>query len=191
MNRPRLFRFVLLALFALIPAVRAEAQIGVDDVIVSEFFDDILRIDNGSVADIFDIARNDNITHLAIANSTTAYVVNFTEIWKIETGGSDAIDFVTVDGNSPSEITMDLTGDLLVSSASHGVRIVNVNTGVISQVYDDTFFNPSDIAVSAEGFIYTTEFFDGLGRIFPGGVWEKLGDWDTNFFQRIDIGPDG
>lgn len=187
-------RLLFTLLFAVLPGFGtnlALAQIGVDDVIVSEFFDDILRINTGSVVDLFDIAENDNITSIAVADSGTAYVVNFTEIWKIDAEANDVSLFAEIDGTSPSEITMDLQGNLLVVNASDGVQRVDTKTGQISLVFDDTFFNADDIAVSAEGFIYATEFFDGLGRIAPGGIWTRLGDWDTNFFSHIDIGPDG
>ncbi len=188
---PRIF-LSLLALLAVsnFAARSTQAQIGVDDVIVSEFFDDILRVNNGSVTDLFDISQPDNISSIAIANSTTAYVVNFLEIWKIDTAANTVTLLTEVEGNSPSEITMDLNGDLLFVSASHGVNRIDIETGQISLVYDDIFFDADDIAVSAEGYIYVTEFFDGLGRIGPGG-WQKLGDWNTNFFSHIDVGPDG
>ena len=169
----------------------ARAQFGNDDIIISEFFDDILRVNQGSVTDLFDIDRNDNISNLTIADATTAYVSNFREIWRVDTGSNSVTTLVEIDGTSPSEITMGVDGNLLISSASHGVREVNVVTGDISLVYDDSFFNPSDITVADGGTIYVTEFFDGLGRIGPNGGWTKLGDWDTNFFQHIDIGPDG
>ena len=166
-------------------------QIGTDDVIIHEFFEDILRVHPGSTSLVFEVERNDNITHIAIANSTTAYVVNFREIWKVDTAAGTVTDFYEVEGVSPSEITIDLDGNVLACTASLGVVRIDKDTAELTTVFDDTFFNPSDICVSSEGNIYTTEFFDGLGVISPGGGWSKLGDWDTNFFQHIDIGPDG
>jgi hypothetical protein len=171
----------------------ATAQIGTDDVIISEFFDDILRVNQGSVTDIFDIpdSMSDNITHMAIANPTTLYVVNFSEVWKIDTAANSVDVFATVLGVTPSELKIDLDGNLVLSSASEGVIRIDATTGVQTTIYDDAFFDPSDIVISDTGNIYTTEFFDGLGRISPSGAWNKIGDWDTDFFQKIDIGPDG
>lgn len=166
-------------------------QLGSDEIIISEFFDDILRVNQGSVTDLFDIEIDDNISHLAVADSTTIFVANFTEVWRIDLSSGSVTTLVDLDGVAPSEITMGTDGNLLVSSASDGVRRVNVQTGAVSQVYDATFFNPSDITVSDTGAIYTTEFFDGLGVIGPQGGWRQLGDWETNFFSHVDLGSDG
>jgi hypothetical protein len=183
---------MLVAAFAVfvMEAGTAHAQIGVDDIIVTDFFDDILSVENGAVTDLFDIAQPDSITSIAIASPTVAYVVNFLEIWKIDLTANSVTLLTAVEGNSPAEISMDLDGNLLFVSASHGVNRIDTSTGQISLVYDDVFFDADDIAVSAEGIIYVTEFFDGLGKIGPGG-WQKLGDWNVNFFSHIDIGPDG
>lgn len=182
---------ICIALFMLVSTPAAKAQFGTNDIIISEFFDDILRVNTGSVTDLYDIVPTDNISSIAVANSTTAYVVNFSEIWEIDVVGNSVTTLATISGTSPSEITMDLNGDLLVVNSSNGVERVNTTTGVITPVYDDTFFGADDIVVSAEGFIYATEFFDGLGRIDTGGTWTKLGNWDTNFFSHLDMGPDG
>ncbi|MEM7456620.1 MAG: hypothetical protein AAF456_19905 [Planctomycetota bacterium] len=168
----------------------AQAQISVNSVVLAEFFDDILQVHPGTVTDVFDIAQSDNITNLAVADSTTIYVNNFTEIWEIDLLSGTVTTLATVNG-SPRDITMDLDGSLLICTPGDGILSMDPATGALTTVFEDSFFGPSDICVSAEGFIYTTEFFDGLGRIDILGNWTKLGDWDTNFFQHIDIGPDG
>jgi len=169
------------------------AQISFDDVVISEFFDDILGVNQGSVTDIFDIPDTmpDNISHMTIANPNTLYVQNFEEVWRIDTQANSVDVFATIPGVTPSELKIDLDGNLVLASASEGVIRVNTSTGVQSTIYDGTFFSPTDIAISDTGYIFATEFFDGLGRIGPSGGWTKIGDWATNFFQKIDVGPDG
>lgn len=181
---------ICLGLLALM-GQNAQAQFQNGDIIVGEFFDDFLRVNSGTVTDLYDIERSDNFTHLEIADSHTAYVVNFTEIWKIDIASGSETTLVDLGGVSSNEIIMGLDGHLLVSNAGTGISRVDVNTGGVSTVYDATFFNPSDICISSEGFIYVTEFFDGLGRVNTDGSWTKLGDWDVNFFSHLDLGPDG
>ncbi len=190
--KKNLFLSIVVFLASSILAIEnAAAQFVLEDVIVSEFYDDILRVNNGSVTDLFDIAQSDNISSIAIADSTTAYVVNFTEIWRVDLVSNSVTTLATISGTSPSEIAMDLNGDLLVVTSSNGVERVNTATGAVTLVYDDIFFSADDIAVSAEGHIYVTEFFGGLGRINDSGGWTKLGDWDTDFFSHVAMGPDG
>lgn len=187
----KLSQLVLFAAISVVAISSASAQINSNDIIISEFFDDILKVGNGTVTDIFDVAQSDNITSIAIADSSTAYVVNFGEVWKVDFNTNLVTTLAALSGTSSSEITMDLNGDLLAVNASHGIRRIDTGTGAISQVYDDTFFGADDIVVSSEGYIYTTEFFDGLGRVNPDGSWTRIGNWDTNFFSHLDLGPDG
>ncbi len=168
----------------------AHAQYGQDGIYISEFFDDILRVNVGSTQDLVDIDESDNISSMAIASSNTAYVVNFSEIWRV-TGSGSVTTLADLSGTVSSEIVMDLDGNLLAVNSSDGIRRINVNNGNVSTVYNDSLWSADDIVVSAEGTIYATEFFDGLGRVNTDGSWTKLGDWDANFFSHIDMGPDG
>jgi len=185
------FILLFVSLHVAINSNESRGQFNANDIVITDFFNDILRVNNGSVTPLFGIQQPDNISNLTIANSTTAYVSNFTEIWKVDTQANSVTTLVNLGGTSPSEITMDINGDILVVSSSAGVRRINPATGEISLVHDSTFFNAKDIVASADGYIYATEFFDGLGRIDSNGNWTKLGDWNANFFRNIDMGPDG
>lgn len=172
---------------------RALAQLTSGDIVVPEFFEELYRIQpsGGSATDILNSPIFESVLgdHLAVANADTAYLTSFDELYKFDFS-SGMISLVSQLTFVPREITMTNDGDLIALHADEVVR-VDASTGNETGIYTETFFGPSDAVVDAAGSIYLTEFFDGLGVLSPAGSFTKIGNFDTNQFNHLDLGPDG
>lgn len=173
----------------------ANAQIDLEDqtIIVSEFFDEIFRIDPGSntAVDILDSDPFESpFGQLVEAVSPTQIIISdFNDLFSFT--GSDSTTLVATVPGILREIVRDGTGNLVATSTS-GLYSVDLTSGDSQQIFDATFFSPSDAVVSGDGIIYVTEFFESLNAINPvTGTRRQIGNFGADGFDHLDIGPDG
>ena len=177
-------------LFCLVNPRTAEAQLSDQTILISEFFEEVFRLDPGSVP--VDILSNDDPFGqlIAVVDSNTAIISSFSELYRFDVS-SQQTTLLTDLSFVPREITRDTTGNL-IAVGSPGVVAVNVTSGGAVDIFDQSFFSPSDVVVAENGLIYVTEFFDALGVVNPvTQTFSKIGNFTTNELRSIDIGPDG
>ncbi|NOZ39813.1 MAG: hypothetical protein GXP24_06255 [Planctomycetes bacterium] len=171
----------------------ARAQLSAGAVVIPEFFEELYRVSpaGGTATDLLNSPVFDKVLghHLEIADASTAYIVSFNQLYKFDFP-SGAITFVDQLSFTPSEITLGTNGDLIAVGPNDVFRI-NPNTGAETSLYTETFFSPNDAVTDSSGNIYLTEFFDALGVLSPAGNFSKIGNYSTNKFQNLDLGPDG
>lgn len=168
------------------------AQLSSGAIVVPDFFEELYEIDpGGGATDILDSPFLQEVfgNHLAIADASTAYLVSFDELYRFDFP-SGQLSFVDQLSFAPLEITMDSSGDLIGVDAGELFRIDPQN-GAETSLHTETFFGPNDAVVDDAGNVYVTEFFDALGVLTPGGTFNKIGNFATNKFQHVDLGPDG
>ena len=191
-------RWVLIAsalalFFCCVDQRTAEAQLADDTILFSEFFEEIFRLDPGSApVDLLnsDIGEGPFGQLIEIIDSSTAIVSSFSELFRFDVSSQQAT-LLTELSFSPSDITLDTTGNLIATGAP-GIVSVNITTGEEINVFDDSFFSPSEVVVSSQGLVYAIEFFDGLGVVNPDTqTFTQIGEFDANELDAIDIGLDG
>ena len=168
----------------------AEAQLSDQTIVISEFFEEVFRLDPGGSA--VDILNTDDPFGqlIEIIDPNTVIISSFSELYRFDVSSQQAT-LLTDLSFEPREITRDTTGNL-IATGSPGVVSVDVTSGVAVDIFDQTFFSPSDVVVADNGLIYVTEFFDALGVVNPTTqTFSQIGNFDTNELRAIDIGPDG
>ena len=183
-----------LTVFLSLAAPRAaEAQLSDQTIVISEFFEEIFRLDpGGTPIDILDSNPFDSpFGQLVEAlDPNTIIISSFSELFRFNVGTGETTQFADL-SFSPREITRS-GPDTLIAVGTGGVVEVNVASGVETEIFDATFFSPSDAVVAEDGRIFVTEFFDSLGVVDPvAGTFDQIGDFGANQFSSIDIGPDG
>ena len=192
-DRWLLISSAMFVFFCFVNQPTAEAQLSDSTILFSEFFEEAFRLDPGGAP--IDILNNEEADApfgqlIEIIDSGTAIISSFTELFRFDVVNQQTT-LLTDLSFSPTDLTLDETGNLIVTGAP-GVVSVNVTTGEEINVFDDTFFTPADVVVSTGGLIYTIEFFDGLGVVNPDTqTFSQIGDFDSNELQSIDIGLNG
>lgn len=169
------------------------AQLSDGAIITPEFFEELYRIPaaGGSPIDLLDSPTFEAVPgdHLAIADEDTAYISYFADLYEFDfsAGQITLIDELSF---TPQEITVNANGELIALAADEVFRI-DTSTGDETSLYDEALFTPSDVVADDAGNLYMSEFFDALGVLSPGGVFTPIGNFDTDFFSHLDLGPDG
>jgi|GEM_PF-3703292 len=193
-------RTVLLFATAVIAMVGGATVASADDLLVSEFFEEILSIDTdtGSVTDLVDspVPIGDPFgQHLAVGSGGTIFVTGFDDLYAFTPGASSPYELkMSLSSGSFTALSRDHGGDLIAINGSAGTGVLRVNpeSGSVSVVHEEAFFGPSDAVVDAAGRVFITEFFDSLGYIpASGGGFVPIGDFGSNEFTHLDIGTDG
>ena len=171
----------------------AKAQLPQGSLVTTELFEELYRIPSagGTATDLLNSPAFDKLLghHIEIVDANTAYIVSFDQLYRFDfsSGALSSVDHLSF---NPKEITLGTNGDLIAVEPSEIFR-VNPATGAETSLHTETFFGPSDAVVDAAGNIYLTEFFKGLGVLSPSGNFSKIGNFGTNKFSHVDLGPDG
>lgn len=156
------------------------------DIIISEFFDDVFQIDpaNRTQTNIF--SQNLFLGSI-VGNGNVIYSSDFGEgIVQIDLSSDTSTLIAGTPSTSVSELTFDQNDNLLISSNS-GVQRYNTTTGVLSTITTDSY---DDVVVSAQGDIFVSDTFDGIGRLNSAGLFESIAD--PGFaFDSLAIASDG
>jgi len=161
------------------------AQLVDGDIIISEFFDDVFQIDpvNRTQTNIF---NQDLFLESIVGSGNTIYSRDFGEgIVEIDlsTGTSSLI---LGSPTSVNELTFDQNDNLIITG-NDGVQRYDTTTGVFSTITTDEY---RDVIVSAQGDIFVTDTFDGIGRLNSAGLFESI--VDPGFaFEGLTIASDG
>ena len=170
------------------------AQLNDQSIVFTEFFEELFHVQpNGSASDILNSAPFSDSPFgqlVEVIDANRIIISSFSDLHLYDVA-TQTTSLLTTLSSSPREITRDVNGGLIATS-SGGVTHIDLTTGVESLIYDATFFSPGDVAVSADGTIFTTEFFDALGFVNrQTGTFEQIGDFSANAFDHLDIGTDG
>ena len=161
------------------------AQLVDGDIIISEFFEDVFQIDpvNRSQTNIFNQGL---FLESIVGVGNTIFSRDFGEgIVEIDlsTGTSSLI---AGSPTSVNELTFDQNENLIITG-NDGVQHYNTTTGVFSTITTDGY---RDVIVSAQGDIFVTDTFDGIGRLTSSGLFESIAD--PGFaFEGLAIASDG
>lgn len=188
----QLFRAFCATIIALFICPVASAQLTDGDVIFGEFFEELHQVDtnSGAVIDILDspLGQSVFVRNTEILDSNSVFISDSNDLVRYDVPSQTTSLFTTLSFN-PREITRDLNGNLIATSAS-GVFRVDGTTGAETLIHDDTFFSVGDAVVDQNGNIFVTEFFDALGAVGSNG-FTQIGNFSANQFSSIDIGIDG
>lgn len=188
----RLFLFTCIAIVNVGSTRPIRAQLNEGAILVSDFFEELYQVgSNGGVTDLLDSPSFQEVPgqNLAIADDSTAYLSYFSNLYRFDVG-SGQLTFVDELSFDPIEITIDAAGSLVAVGAGELIQI-DPATGAETSIYDESFFTPRDAVTDEVGNIYLTEFFDALGVLSPAGAFSKIGNYATNQFRHLDLGPDG
>lgn len=169
------------------------AQLSNGAIIIPEFFEELYRVPSagGTPIDLLDSSAFDRVPadRLTIADANTAYLSYFADLYSFDfvTGQRSFIDTLSF---NPFEVTASSNGELVALSPTEVFRVDPV-TGDESSWYTETFFTPTDAVFDSSGNLFLTEFFDAIGKLSPGGSFTKIGNFPSNKFSHLDLGPDG
>ena len=189
-----------LSLTALSLAAATAPGVAAEQILVSEFFEEVLSLDGdtGVLTDLVDTPIGETSPfgqHLAVAGDGRMYVTDFGRVFRFDAGAASPYTrvaaFDTTDSFRELTRAASATG-LLATNGGGEILSVDPLTGAIETVYDDTFFSVSDLAVDANGRIFATEFFGGLGYLNDDATdFVEIGDFDPLDLDHLDIGADG
>ena len=181
---------LLSAILVLLLSGKSFAQLDEGDVAISEFFEELFVYDaqTGSVTDVYDGATGAPSPGQIAVRDGQIYGADSDEFFRFEKGTNTAT-LIAKLPSTISDVTVDQNGDFLFV-ASGGVGRIEAETGLVTEVFNDTFFSPDDVVVSSNGDVFVTEFFESLGRI-RDGVFTPIGDFGANEFAHVTIGQDG
>ncbi|MEM7314790.1 MAG: hypothetical protein AAF497_16715, partial [Planctomycetota bacterium] len=159
-----------------IVVVNRQTLLLVDDVSMS-----LTNIFDGSIGEVqlADINIRDGLV----------YGVAYNELYRFNTS-TNTTTLVAELPEEPRALTLDQNGDFIGADRTNGVYRVDANSGAITTLYEDSFFRPSDVVVSANGDIYVAESTRSLSRL-RNGVFTTIVDFATDHVTNVAIGNDG
>ena len=170
-----------------------------EDVLFTEFFEEVFALDTdtGALTDLVDTPRGESSPfgqHIAVAGDGSVYVTDFGRVFRFDAGAASPYTRVAdLGSDSFFEFTRAASSTGLLGSGVNGsILSIDPITGATATLYDETFFSVSDIAVDANGRIFATEFFGGLGYLNAGATdFIEIGDFGPLDLDHLDIGADG
>lgn len=163
-------------------------------IIISEFFEELLEVPTGSTFanDVLDSPINNSPFGqiLTVIDSNQAIVSDFADLYLYNRASQSASLFATLP-DVPSDIALAPSNQLIATTASEIITI-DLLSGAVTTAFTGTFFAPEDVVATADGSIFITEFFDALSEIdLTSGTSRRIGNFSTNQFEHLDLGPDG
>ena len=180
-------------------AAAASAPAGAQQVLFTEFFEEVfsLDIETGALVDLVDtpIAEPSPFgQHLAVAGDGAVYVSDFGRLFRFDPGAAEPYTQVADLGPARSlgEVTRGASPSGLVGIDGGAIVSIDPLSGSVQTLFDDAFFSASDVVVDAGGRVFATEFFGGLGFLDPGAAgFVEIGGFGSLDLDHLDIGPDG
>lgn len=167
-------------------------QSNIGDIVATEFFEELFLIDdvNLDVTDVYDSGFEDPSPDQIVIREGIVFGTDFDEIYQFDLSNNTGSLVATL-SFVPEEIALDQNGDFVLADTGTGISRVDAVTGDVVNVYDDNFFSPDDLVVSANGDIFVAEFFDSLGTLGNDGIYTPIGNFGANTFNHLVIGNDG